>query len=762
MKRNSTHILQSIFVLIFLGGFISKGLSQINCPIYIDPYVDPNCTVYNPPNPTNLDLPPDITYLNSMVVTPCLIDPNSSCQPPVGDPFIENNFCQVEINRYLSRAATVVGLAELIHDGTPDDILKYCATIKAMRDMDIQLILGAYGAGSYHEHQLQVVDDNWYKAGLQVIKDINYVYDCAGKRRPIIQATVYEPINANNFDAAKMYCIRMPTWIISKYFDYYPEDKTSENIAHYFNIDGQGNSHPKTTLYFERSRITECKLSAGGEEYTFYAQIDFIEARMWYLYQAFTVIDMGYKAIHMGLPQIYANNDTDHSKMYKLTQVIRQYASSKSTFVLLSYEPTTNETDKYLKDGNNYFVYDFDSRAMRPREISDPQVSGDGNGNGCTQPINSDDLEALQNSPCPSSGFPAAVVDPCTIASWGGGSGYTPLGCFVEQQPYMIHFDGYGPVKNGGVASNGPTSHCWGYNDNHWFTLLDPACQVWWYNYFYCRQRDYSNGNGWMVVPGILYYSPGTFSGMQFISDNIPFIDKVKATLTPITPPGIELVTKSCQYTYGDYICNDNAAPPRYCFDIGNQCYTIHVTNKDCSSVYSIHIQKDGIQWLPYVVRDEYDLCPIEAGTHFYRVFVNQDNLNLPGGGTQIHQDFNLTGQCCNLIYVGHDECIRGPISNAANLSSENIIRERNNFDGQQDLVHPNPTSDEININNPSVDHSMYVLTISNLLGNIQYQENVNYQMFPKNIDVSNFNNGTYILQLKSSNFINVQKFVKN
>ena len=57
-------------------------------------------------------------------------------------------------------------------------------------------------------------------------------------------------------------------------------------------------------------------------------------------------------------------------------------------------------------------MFDYDSRALRPREISNPQVCGD---NSCDNFLNP---YYFTNTPCGAEQYPA-IIDKCVITNMG-------------------------------------------------------------------------------------------------------------------------------------------------------------------------------------------------------------------------------------------------------------------------------------------------------------------------------------------------------
>ena len=676
---------------------------------------------------------------------------------------------------------------------------KYCELIKSLVDMDIQMVQRAYWGGAGHEHQF-FPGDSYYEMGKQIVKDINYTYDCAGKRRPIIQGAGFDTADPSNFRHAREYDNdtnnpihidrNIPVWIIDLYFQEFNKDideidphfptsnpepsgspllgcyREDDPMKHdddyeksfrnyYFNSNGT----TKNCLFFRRERICG---NANSEK----VDIQYVEARMWLLYEACVQIDMGYTSLHMGVYWDYTKSERgSYDRLYQLTNAIRAYAKKvPGRFVLLSGEPPMQDVDSgETAKHTNHFIFDFDSRAMRPREISDipsilgdgPQVSGDGGAHPpgiCDDPIDPGVLEDFfLHSPCANTLFPA-VIDPCTINSFGGTtSGIHPLsGCHMDVLPYTVHFDGFSAPVNPGVASDGNSSLTWGYHDHQWFTMLNPACQRWWFDYFYCKRRNYHDGNGFVVIPGILFFDSDLTSsaggaGMSLISDNSAFVDNIKNnTLAPtVALPTIEINEKwlpnGCDST-----CDGVAASVGKMWLTGTRCYTIQVGNKDCSSMYSIHIQGPEGEWYPLVLGDTRKFCPTVSGS--YKIGIRQDNLGLPAATFGTQENWITR-------YLDPNGCIE-QISNCPNRLGQIAGRI---------LLFPNPTSELIHVEYWSNEDEKVDLIVLNSINQVQYSVSFKASEGKNlwNVEVGNLPAGGYVISVSSEKFFGCKKFIK-
>ena len=146
--------------------------------------------------------------------------PGASC-PPVGDPYIELTWAGVQ--RYLARGMAMEALVNLnfssgqgpngwalnilgnsCHD--PNDVNytdpcdqqfpcstpfcpdRYCANIQQAANLNASILYRT--AGVWHEKS-RYQDPNFVSACTNLVNDVNRAYDCAGHRRPIIQAAVF-------------------------------------------------------------------------------------------------------------------------------------------------------------------------------------------------------------------------------------------------------------------------------------------------------------------------------------------------------------------------------------------------------------------------------------------------------------------------------------------------------------------------------------------------------------------------------------------
>jgi len=587
----------------------------------------------------------DLAFFNTP--SPCIGHPDENI---VGDHDLEIN-CNPPYDLCFSRYCPEV----------------YCKSIEMLVDLNIQLVARAATAW-FHESGffLGEGDGNpYYNSARQLVCDINAAYDCAGLRRPIIQAGIFEGA------AEGVNQVPIPEQVIEVFIQ---DMSTSEKMYY---LDGLG--RVKSDLKFKHSRMFE-NLSDGIVDLTK------METQLWFYYQAKTFIDFGYKALHMGIYYAYAQNDVGYDILYKLTKKIRDYAVARGSFVLLSGEnrgldQNGNPTSSARWLDTDQLIFDFDGRAMRPREISNPQVLGDG---GCNSPIHPDNLALFERPPCNEENQPA-IIDQCVVNHFGGNRrGISPSGCIYSQVPYFVYFDfGIGLPRleqsddNGcdinwdqvGVPSSGnPASLVWGQDDTKWFAeSLSSDCKEAWWQHFYCQGRDYHGGNGFLQIPGILNVPtpenlcgpdllPASWHGNFVLADYPAFVESINQVLTPENP-GIKITENLIPFGCIDE-CDGEIPPLGQLFEYLIYEYVIEVINPDCSSTYSIHIQRPNGGWVPKSIGRRKNFAPLAYEEGEYKIYIRQDNMALDPatfGTLTIDTTFYFRQDKCGNLYREED-----------------------------------------------------------------------------------------------------------
>lgn len=480
---------------------------------------------------------------------------------------------------------------------------KYCSVIRAMVDLKASIILRAVNI--WGRDDALKPGTAFYQGMQQVVTDINAAYDCRGLKRPVIQGTIFEHV-ANGVAQ-----IPIPPAIIMAY-------SKEPGFEKKYYLDAQGNA--RTGLHFSLERIRNRKRKLPLSDCP---DITRIEARMWFYYLAKLYIDLGYTSIHMGQLNDWARLDQPRYRhTAALLQKIRTYAGVRKTFVLL-----TQENFRALKyPGTDTFMFDYDSRALRIRELSDPQVCGDFN---CSQPA----VDYFRYTPCSAEAYPA-VIDSCVLAAQGNSGGYHPVyHTYIPAQPYNTYFDfGPGNYADTGKASSGcdpnPRWGTWGWDDTKWFALkIGQACRTFWLGAAISKVRQYSNEAGFMSVPGLLTI-PMPENNDRYLSGHNP-----TAGASYLLPDEKEAL----QEVLRQWAPEDKAAiilEPGTVNAPQRKGYTFRVQHADNTTVYTWHIQNPDGSWQPHTYGSRRYFEPPADG--LYSVYLRQDNLGQYKDGSTV------------------------------------------------------------------------------------------------------------------------------
>ncbi|WP_118974483.1 hypothetical protein [Taibaiella koreensis] len=471
---------------------------------------------------------------------------------------------------------------------------KYCSVIKAMTGLKASIILRA--VNTWGRDDVLRPGTAFYRGMQQLVIDINAAYDCQGLQRPVIQGTILEHIEKG------VNVVPIPVAIIMAC-------RNEKGFEKKYYLDAGGNA--RTDLHFDFDRIRNKKRKLPLADCP---DITRIEARMWFYYLARMYIDMGYKSIHMGQLNEWGRLDQPRYKhTATVLAAIRAYARSRHTFVLL-----TQENFRALKyPGTDTFMFDYDSRALRIREVTGPEVCGDFNCN--TVPV-----DYLSHTPCAGEGFPA-VIDSCVLCAQGNSGGYQPVyGTYTPFQPYNTYFDfGPGNHPDTGKASSGcdpnPQWGTWGWDDTKWFAQkIGAPCRAFWISDAIGRLRQYHNGFGFMTAPGLLLipmpengdrYLSGhnpTAGASYLLADEDPVMRAVAAQWSPANEAMIFIER------VGDEIPEKKS-------------YTFRVQGADHTTLYTWHIQNPDGSWQPHAYGLARSFEPTADGT--YTIYLRQDNL---------------------------------------------------------------------------------------------------------------------------------------
>lgn len=764
----------------------------------------PFCNAQAPP-------PIDINDVTAELVNNGVVTPGCSS---VDAPFLLQNDSKISISRYLARAANVEKLIQFIvldqlcyvtppytvdlgisENCTPpyDKCWggrfcpeTYSNVIEALVKMNIQF-LARVAKASYVEDSFKP-GRSYYEKARQIVIDVNAAYDCAGLRRPIIQAGVMEDVSERLGNDN----VEIPQEVIDFFIS---EGRIpASDLAHYQNSG---------VVYFDRGRM-------GIPQGKKIPNILYVETQMWFYYQAKTYIDFGYNSLHLGLYWLYAHEDFDdegqkYPNLYWLTNAMRKYASSQGSFVIINGENPAGEDDNGESAFyNNQLIFDFDGRATRFRELSNPNVLGDGVGcnsvvfssefyniEGCEEVSNPDFLNASTSHRRfllmqPTLNALPAKVDPCSVESHGGSvGGICPRGNSYDRVPYFAFFDfGSGvfyekvngnyifsefpntfpvgfpqnmpqPIASGNVGYDGSVStKTWGFDDTKWFAeTLSAECRMNWWKKYYTEMRSYHQGLGFFQVPAMLTikspenYSAGEYplaDGLYVIADEPDFVDLVAETLEP----------KKAHIEH-------RFIP---CIEEGRVCDTqivdheevllfehygkieLGVGNVDNSSVYSWHVQRPDGSWMPSTTGFTRTVILNEDGE--YTFYLRQDNLGFPiDEGISITSEIKINNRvCCQL----KNEKPKGKI-----------------FTGNSDMkIYPNPANDILNVeyvhSNSSSDYLR--LSIMNMFGQtIKTFEQK--EVYKGNnlmaLNIKELKDGSYLLVVESKEYIESKRIIK-
>lgn len=712
-------------------------------------------------------------------VTQCLIDNgivNLNCTP-IGDAYIENS-CIAGIHRQISRTVNAEDLVEWIWPNTcwginpnppiyaqvnciaPYDICyshfcpdKYCSIIKTIVQLKASLI--ARAANPWGKSGQMDSNSSYYFAMKQMILDVNSAYDCAALRRPVIQGGIFE------FCDQSVSYVSIPETVINEFksdpgFDY----------SYYLNSNGT----PRN-LKFSMNRIN----FINGGSLSTCPDITRIEARMWFFHCSKIYIDLGFKSIHMGQMQNWDNSELNSGFTYAIQTInrIRNYAKKKNTFVLL-----TEENFKALKFPNsNMFIYDFDIRAIRVREVSIPQVCGDFH---CNTPINN----YLLNTNCEFEQYPG-VIDSCVITNSGISSGISPINsCFLQNMPYCTYFDfSEGITPPEGVATSGYGFPCysnresvWGWDDTKWFSeKISKNCREFWMGDAVCRLRNYHNSAGFMIAPALLCVKRPenynnvlnginpTSDGRYLLSDELNVQTEVLNKWVVNNNVNIN-ITKTCEDVIG--LCS------HFPFTYKRQSrYLFKIENPDCTTIYTWHIQNPNGTWQDFTYGNERVFYPNVTG--YYKVFLRHDNLGgFPNsnyyGIKELGYFVYMYKDCCgtNLFKIDSDikrqdidsEKVRFEEININSVDFINYIKIKNKtidtfldqtislISTDKIIISPNPVKSTLNLSFTNQFKDIKTIFVYNIYGISVLESNTQSDNIA--IEVSDLPTGIYLLKV--------------
>jgi hypothetical protein len=649
--------------------------------------------------------------------------------PPVGFPTLDSASA-VPVERYLARAVAMNGLADEImpapfgwnvtpdntpcyRGGPPEDPNSYVDSLicqgrctfqycPANFEADVQLLVQLnasfvqFAAGIWDRPDQFVAGSYFLTAAGRTVARINAAYDCAGLQRPFIQASVLENIDESRTCAppdtpcepwmkpgppgtnSGVNQVPIPAAVIEAYLD---EMVSPEDRAYYLDATGRA----RQDLKFNFFRIAYQYWDA------FYApDITRLEGRLWMYYQARCYLDLGFTALHLGQPQIWARlagrpaaeRPAGLHQVAQLVAHIRAYARTLPGHpaLLLTAEPindpaTNHRTLVKMADGRaatgqDQLIFDFNMASMHARETSpelDERVDGpQGTAVGTSYPCPVIDPHALATDAC--AGQPLATIDPCHGYNFiPDGGGKTSLGyVYSGQEPYVVYFDHDNTVNrlpNGDLRPTGVlqpgTDGTWGWDDSAWFSRgLSESCQVDWLAYEMDHVRSFSPSRGFLAAPGRLTNNvrvglptgPGKPAHPEAsVPDyRLAAHPTVAAALSRLWQPTVPNPTVTVVLAAGvsGPRCASSGVLKRHRSVL--PAWVLQVPNPDVTSIYTWHIR--GPQGPELVMTGTTQLfLPTQAGS--YTVALQQDNLGLPartGGRREVvlPGPFRVEAQC--------------------------------------------------------------------------------------------------------------------
>ena len=682
--------------------------------------------------------------------------------PVVATPCIYDG-CEAGIERYLARAVKMTGLVRFNTRGTcwglpnpphfstpgvncepPYDLCygyycpdKYAEAIEMLVDLNAQLVLRAATAW-YIEEQFAPQDnhtDSTNGLGLwgrskQLIVDINAAYDCAGLRRPIVQAGIFESVGEG---VNRLYISAE----VIEFFREEIEQLPAHRRSRYLNSDGS----PKQNVKYDRMLMLQDTVPPVKPQ----MDIKRIEAKLWVFFQAKTFIDFGYKGLHFGQYYFMTREEAPsrYEPLHHLLSAIRGYAEEKGSFVLIAGE---NLNLPVAKVGDQ-LLFDYEMRAMRPREISSPPVLGDVEGCDILP-----DPDLFAGTPCQDVRYPA-YIDPCVVhGGVNGGTiigtgGVHPLGCNIAQQPYLIYFD-FGPgaayYEEGGMAYGKTcqvpaydfigkakvkyppdfyTYLVWGYDDQRWFGYeLDRACRSFWLEDHQCNWRLRHSPHGFIQIPGltvvnrpenycnvhhnnVLIDSSGQWynthynrfdtirpaaMGFFFMGDDPALLSNVSHYMQAATSSIV--INAGCRRNLLQLACSpqnqlmDDARAEAFVVQLGTDI-------KDCSSIYVWEVESANSGWSAKFYGANACFEPPESGA--YRIRLTQHNL-----GLSVNEYENSLLLQDTIAVFDKEKC--PDVRNALAL-------------------HPNPTSGQVYLSYDFQSGQTYTIRVFDITGQLVY-----------------------------------------
>ncbi|MEO1261753.1 MAG: hypothetical protein AAFZ15_23315 [Bacteroidota bacterium] len=393
--------------------------------------------------------------IDPLVDDPCQL--NSPDCPKVADPELDE-LCwgYKDITPYLARTVDMkrmwASLAPNENEYDPDCEISptnciYCQEIEMLVEMQATMITRVNQFWGVEVGRMKA-QSNYWKYLEMLVRDINEAFDCAGLRRPIIQAGLWETMHPSVCQVA------IPACVIDFFKDNYPNDFSQEDLDYY----QPGISFDYNNICFGESWSSDCPGEcetgswdppSGTDCRGCTPDVTKLETRMWYYYLATNFIDRGFKGIWLGIQDKIAKDDGGLVRLTELLNDIRDYAAQEEDrFVVIQGEGGN------AINNQQEMLFDYSSYALWPREIF---VDGTGNpiNVGSLNDQNTDwpscsgsngnyDADMYHSTPCAPALEPyMTFIDKCHNIEdvTEPVSGETPLGCNTSQVPFTMYLD---------------------------------------------------------------------------------------------------------------------------------------------------------------------------------------------------------------------------------------------------------------------------------------------------------------------------------
>jgi YD repeat-containing protein len=145
-----------------------------------------------------------------------------------------------------------------------------------------------------------------------------------------------------------------------------------------------------------------------------------------------------------------------------------------------------------------------------------------------------------------------------------------------------------------------------------------------------------------------------------------------------------------------------------------------------------------------------------DASTYFWNYSGTGATIN--GNGDSILVDFSLNATSGDLYVRGHNNCGDGLSSVAFPVVVSGTIGIDNALNDDNIQIFPNPTNHLITIQFPTIEER--TIEIFDIEGRLLKMHNTN--KYEINIDLSSYSNGIYLIKVKSSSGVYLNKIIKN